>query len=159
MTISDILSWHILGGFEIMALLLALAIIYENIRNRITDVFLYIIPLILILFSGLIIIMVQLFDTSGLTCAMIGIETEMDKETVILIFLILGFIDCCAVLWYYGRFGPESNNLKYRNKKERRQALYKVLGLILLNAGWFYLFKNLFFITVREVYGFIYTTF
>lgn len=58
MTISDILSWHILGGFEIMALLLALAIIYENIRNRITDVFLYIIPLILILFSGLIIIMV-----------------------------------------------------------------------------------------------------
>ena len=83
MTISDILSWHILGGFEIMALLLALAIIYENIRNRITDVFLYIIPLILILLSGLIIIMVQLFDTSGLTCAMIGIETEMDKETVI----------------------------------------------------------------------------
>lgn len=159
MTISDILSWHILGGFEIMALLLALAIIYENIRNRITDVFLYIIPLILILFSGLIIIMVQLFDTSGLTCAMIGIETEMDKETVILIFLILGFIDCCAVLWYYSHFGPESNNLKYRNKKERRQALYKVLGLILLNAGWLYLFKNLFFITVREVYGFIYTTF
>ena len=47
MTISDILSWHILGGFEIMALLLALAIIYEDIRNRITDVFLYIIPLIL----------------------------------------------------------------------------------------------------------------
>lgn len=159
MTISDILSWHILGGFEIMALLLALAIIYENIRNRITDVFLYIIPLILILLSGLIIIMIQLFDTSGLTCAIIGIETEMDKETVILIFLILGFIDCCAVLLYYGRFGPESNNLKYRNKKERRQALYKVLGLILLNAGWLYLFKNLFFITLLEVYGFIYTTF
>lgn len=159
MTISDILSWHILGGFEIMALLLALAIIYENIRNRITDAFLYIIPLILISLSGLIIIMVQLFDTSGLTCAIIGIKTEMDKETVILIFLILGFIDCCAVLWYYSRFGPESNNLKYRNEKERRQALYKVLGLILLNVGWLYLFKNLFFITLREVYGFISTIF
>lgn len=159
MTSSDITEWIMLGAFEITAVLLALSIIYQNVKDKVTNVFLYVIPLILILVSGVLGFMVQLFETLDLTCAMIGIETEMDKDTISLLFLGLGFTDCCAALWYYGHFAPKSNDFQYRDKRERRQILYKLMGLILLNAGWLYLFKNLFFITLREVYGIIHTIF
>ena len=142
MTSSDITEWIMLGAFEITAVLLASSIIYQNVKDKVTNGF-----------------MVQLFETLDLTCAMIGIETEMDKDTISLLFLGLGFTDCCAALWYYGHFAPKSNDFQYRDKRERRQILYKLLGLILLNAGWLYLFKNLFFITLREVYGIIHTIF
>lgn len=150
MILGDVSGWLMLGGVEIYAVLFILAVIYQNIKDHVLNIFLYIVPILFTALSGINCAMLQLLTSSNLTEIIMGFGHGMDRGTIIMSFGILGIADYAEALYYYLQNSNQSDSAQYA-KKQKKSNLLILPILMIINIGWLYLWKDAIYVFVQLI--------